>query len=47
MLWQDLQEIFYIAVGPFFYYLLLPVFVAGGILLAFKDFIADIFGGGQ
>jgi len=34
-MWVDLQEIFYITVGPFFYYVFLPVVVAAGVLLAF------------
>lgn len=44
MLWQDLQELFFISMGPFFYYLLLPVIVAGGVLLAMVNAIAKIFG---
>jgi hypothetical protein len=33
-LWADLQETFYITMGPFLGYLLLPAFVAAGMLLA-------------
>jgi len=34
VLWQDLQEIFYLTIGPFVVYLLLPVFTAAGVILA-------------
>ena len=34
MLWQDLQEIFILTVGPFVVYLLLPVFISAGVILA-------------
>ena len=34
MLWQDLQEIFVLTVGPFVIYLLLPVFISAGVILA-------------
>ena len=34
MLWQDLQEIFVLTVGPFVVYLLLPVFISAGVILA-------------
>lgn len=43
MLWQDLQELFYLAMGNFFYYVLLPVVVAGGVLAAIARAVADIF----
>lgn len=34
VLWADLQETFYICLGPFVGYLLLPVFIAAGLFLA-------------
>lgn len=34
MLWADLQEAFYIVMGPFVAYLLLPTFVGSGFVLA-------------
>ena len=43
MLWQDLQELFYIAMGNFYYYVLLPTLVAGGILLAIVQAIVTVF----
>lgn len=43
MLWQDLQELFYISMGPFFYYVFLPVLVAGGLLMAIVNAVITIF----
>lgn len=34
MLWSDLQEAFYLLLGPYIVGLLLPVFVAAGLLLS-------------
>jgi hypothetical protein len=49
MLFQDLQEAFYIVMGPFILYLLLPVFVGTGIVLAvfstIYDYLVDLFAG--
>lgn len=33
-LWPDLQQTFYLLMGPYIAYLLLPVFIASGLLLA-------------
>jgi len=33
-MWADLQETFYVTLGPFIGDLLLPVFIAAGLLLA-------------
>ena len=33
-LWPDLQEVFYLLLGPFIASLLLPVFIGAGLLLA-------------
>ena len=43
MLWQDLQEFFYLAMGSFFYYVLLPVIVAAGVLVSIARAVAEIF----
>jgi hypothetical protein len=43
MLWQDLQELFFISMGPFFYHVFLPVLVAGGVLMAIVNAIVTIF----
>ncbi len=34
MMWNDLQEAFFILLGPFIQNILLPVFIAAGVLLA-------------
>jgi hypothetical protein len=33
-MWTDLQEAFFIVLGPFIQNILLPVFIAAGVLLA-------------
>ena len=40
MLWADLQEVFYILLGDFIARLLLPVFIAAGLLLSILMSIA-------
>jgi hypothetical protein len=42
-MWQDLQELFYIAMGPFFYYVFLPVLVAGGVLMSIVKAVITMF----
>lgn len=41
MLWQIMQESFYFVLGPFVYYFLLPMMVAGGILAGLFVFVHE------
>ena len=45
-MWGDLQETAYIVLGPFLVYLLLPVWVAIGLLIAVIKAIQKLFKGG-
>jgi len=42
-LWVAFQEAFYIVMGPFVLYFLLPVFLAAAILIIIGQTIVDVF----
>ena len=42
-MWSDLQQTFYICLGPFFAYLLLPAMGAAGVLIAIHEALFSLF----
>ena len=46
MFWEDLQEAFYLTVGPFVMYILLPGMAGFGLLWAIVRFVLKIVGHG-
>lgn len=42
-LWRDLQESFFICLGPFIFYVLLPAIGAAGVLIAVHEAVFSLF----